>query len=538
MCCDFASAIQACIVDLESAIDAKANEGKSQEGQGAILDSQSSKLETPGMKSGGSTNNTTHAKLPKLELKKFSGNPIYWHPFWESFESAIDKNTSLNDVDKFQYLKSLLEGSAAQTISGLALTSSNYSHAVELLTKRFGSKQVIISKHIELLMQLPKVNDGNDLKQLRQLLDRTEAAVRSLQGIGVPTETYGTFLTPVIMGKIPQELRLILSREASDEWDLDTIMKSFTEELRIRERCALGPVNEREKPKEKHGFGFGFRPGQNRRPPTSSTLFSSNEGPPLNKDTWCTFCNGPHPTIRCAVVTDPETRKKILRRKGKCFGCLRSGHLSRDCQARCHRCGGKHHLALCNAQEYPGHPSPAGRARGNNQEQTVSTNLYFTQNVKNNCVLLQTARAIVRNPNGESSCNVRIMLDSGSQKSYINRRLGSKLGLSPIATETVLIKTFGNSEASLKKCDVVHFALECQDNLTVFINAYEVDLICGPIANQTIEVAQQCYPHLQGLPLPDYSQGDEELGVDILIGADITGQLFKTMWYGGSFMTL
>lgn len=211
--CDFASAIQACIVDLESAIDAKANEGKSQEGQGAILDSQSSKLQTPGMKSGGSTNNTTHAKLPKLELKKFSGNPIYWHPFWESFESAIDKNTSLNDVDKFQYLKSLLEGSAAQTISGLALTSSNYSHAVELLTKRFGSKQVIISKHIELLMQLPKVNDGNDLKQLRQLLDRTEAAVRSLQGIGVPTETYGTFLTPVIMGKIPQELRLILSRE-------------------------------------------------------------------------------------------------------------------------------------------------------------------------------------------------------------------------------------------------------------------------------------------------------------------------------------
>ena len=31
--CDFASAIQACIVDLELAIDAKTNEGKSQEGK-------------------------------------------------------------------------------------------------------------------------------------------------------------------------------------------------------------------------------------------------------------------------------------------------------------------------------------------------------------------------------------------------------------------------------------------------------------------------------------------------------------------------
>ena len=104
-----------------------------------------------------------------------------------------------------------------------------------------------------------------------------------------------------------------------------------------------------------------------------------------------------------------------------------------------------------------------------------------TQDIKNNCVLLQTAKASVRNPNEERSCNVRILLDSCSQKSYINRRLRNKLCLSPIGTETVLIKTFGNSEAYLKKCDIVQFALECQDNLTVFINAYEVDLICGPI---------------------------------------------------------
>ena len=152
----------------------------------------------------------THAKLPKLELRKFSGDPINWHPFWESFESAIHKNTTLSDVERFQYLKSLLEGSAAETISGLALISSNYNHAVQLLDKRFGNKQVIISKCFELLMQLPKVSDGSHLKQLHHLLDRTEAAVRSLKGTGISTETYqtyATFLTPVIMGKIPQELR-------------------------------------------------------------------------------------------------------------------------------------------------------------------------------------------------------------------------------------------------------------------------------------------------------------------------------------------
>ena len=82
-------------------------------------------------------------------------------------------------------------------------------------------------------MQLPKVSDTGDLKKLRQLLDKSKSAVRSLQGIGISIDTYGTFLTPVIMAKIPQESRLILSRGMSDEWDLDTLLKSFAEELQI-----------------------------------------------------------------------------------------------------------------------------------------------------------------------------------------------------------------------------------------------------------------------------------------------------------------
>ena len=165
----------------------------------------------------------------------------------------------------------------------------------------------------------------------------------------------------------------------------------------------------------------------------------------------------------------------------------------------------------------------------------MSANLYFTQDVKNNCVLLQTATASVRNPNGDSSCDVRILLDSCSQKSYISTRLRNKLCLSPTGTETVLIKTFGNNEASLKKCDIVQVALECQDNLVVFINAYEVDLICGPTANQTIEVAQQYYPHLRCMPLTDYSRGDEELEVDIMIGADYYWSVVQNNIVRGQF---
>ena len=105
-------------------------------------------------------------------------------------------------------------------------------------------------------------------------------------------------------------------------------MNSFAEELQIRERCTLWPVSEqtpRLEVKEKRDFGFGFRHGQIRVSPTSSTLFSNQEGPLPNM--WCTFCNGPHPSNKCAVVTDPETRKNIVRQKGRCFGCLQTSNI-------------------------------------------------------------------------------------------------------------------------------------------------------------------------------------------------------------------
>ena len=77
-----------------------------------------------------------HAKLPKLELGKFFGNPVEWYSFWESFEFAMHKNPNLSGVDKFNYLKSLLEHTAANAILGLTLTNDHYDHAVEIRRSR------------------------------------------------------------------------------------------------------------------------------------------------------------------------------------------------------------------------------------------------------------------------------------------------------------------------------------------------------------------------------------------------------------------
>ena len=79
-------------------------------------------------------------KLPKLSLPIFTGNILEWQTFWDSFESSVHHNDSLSDIQRFSYLRSLLQGDAARVIEGFPLTHTNYMQAVELLKERFGQE--------------------------------------------------------------------------------------------------------------------------------------------------------------------------------------------------------------------------------------------------------------------------------------------------------------------------------------------------------------------------------------------------------------
>ena len=54
-------------------------------------------------------------KIPKLEVRKFSGKLEEWQDFWDSFVSAIHSN-----VDIFSYLRGLPLEPARSAIAGFA----------------------------------------------------------------------------------------------------------------------------------------------------------------------------------------------------------------------------------------------------------------------------------------------------------------------------------------------------------------------------------------------------------------------------------
>ncbi len=89
----------------------------------------------------------TMCKLPKLNLRVFSGNPLDWQCFWDSFDAAVHRNPSLNGIKKFNYLKAQLKDEALHSIMGFQLTNSNYEQAVTLLMDNHTKLLMCTCKH-------------------------------------------------------------------------------------------------------------------------------------------------------------------------------------------------------------------------------------------------------------------------------------------------------------------------------------------------------------------------------------------------------
>lgn len=521
----FSERILELIVEIESVLSLHGS--KSQSGNGSPT--QVSKAE-----SAGSANK--HAKLPRISLKSFSGEPSQWLTFWDSFRSAVHENTEVHDIDKFNYLKSLLNGSAAATIAGLPLTDANYNAAIELLKNRFGNKQVIISSHMDGLLKLTPLGNTSDVRKLRQTYDEIEAHVRGLQALEVPTESYGSFLVPVLMTKIPEDIRLLVGREMKDgEWNLTEILRLLRSEVENRERCGgvqalarkenlYSPEDRRNAKSPKSG------------PTSASALFSGNQ--PSNT-THCTFCKQPHPTASCHVVTNKTARRECLKKQGRCFICLKRSHLARDCPSNmaCLKCSGRHHVSLCEMAMKPQQRQPESMVSQNNgnttntwpyrqPSQASQTRTFYVGS--HDSILLQTAQAFIGNGNTSTGIRARVIFDSGSQKSYITQRARDQLNSPTISKESLLIKTFGSGVTGQPtECEKVKVAV---GNVNMWssreIEAFVVPTICTPIGSQEIDTAKEQFSYLTEIELADGDHGNENLEIDMLIGADFMWLFF------------
>lgn len=144
---------------------------------------------------------------------------------------------------------------------------------------------------------------------------------------------------------------------------------------------------------------------------------------------------------------------------------------------------------------------------------TANTTLYLDAS---RTVLLQTAVAEVYNLNDQTQrWSIRIIMDSGSQRSYLTTKVKQDLRLEAVSTQQLSIAAFGSRRTPAKPCDVVTLKIPTRSGPNLEVSLFVVPHICDPLSVST------SYRHVSSLDLADHCPGSESQEVELLIGSDV-----------------
>lgn len=306
------------------------------------------------------------ANLPKLQIPRFSGDYTEWPSFFDAFRALIEE-TSIADITKFTYLRSLLSGEALSCIKGLSLTGENYHHAIQILKDRFERKEKIIFDHIQKLLSTD-VNCKN-VSNMWAFYNLVQSHIRGLENFGIDGQQYGVILTPLILSRLPSDIRMEWAR-ASDtkESDLTFLMGFLKAEIERRERSQdfnLNPISDR------NDKSWRREQRSKKSPGTASALVASETS--RNRfHRVCAFCDRDHYSGRCPELRNldfQEIRDKTRDHK-LCYKCFRPSHIAKQCYYRCSVCNKGHNSIFCR------------QSLGRNNDSTISNNCNNSVGVK------------------------------------------------------------------------------------------------------------------------------------------------------------
>ena len=308
--------------------------------------------------------NSSPVKLPKLDIISFNGDKMKWNEFWDSFESAVHNNKKLSNVEKFNYLKSKLQGDAKYSVAGLNLSNENYDVAVKTLKERFGNVQDVIDMHYNQMINLrPPINKT---MSLRIFLDKLIKHLRSLEVFKQDTKQ-NVFVSMVRL-KLPEDilLQLEIQKGSHESWTIGNLCEKLKEYVIAREKSEKKERLHEQNRMTSHGLTKDNSENKPFQRPhnlkneivSSRQVYSiSSEAvvatPTRGKSNpfyhQCRYCEAKHWSDECPKYKTIDERKKQI--KGSCYRCLRLGHSSLNCtrSKACVHCGemNSHYKSLC-----------------------------------------------------------------------------------------------------------------------------------------------------------------------------------------------
>ncbi|KAF2900797.1 hypothetical protein ILUMI_05397 [Ignelater luminosus] len=480
--------------------------------------------------------------LPVIEFKQFDGDVRHWLSFWAQFKK-IHEDLDIDLNDKISYLiQATLPGSRArQVVESFPAMQENYAKIIDSLKSRFGREDLQIEVYVRELLKLILDNAISPGKiDISTLYDKIECQLRALETLGVTKNKCAAMLFPLIESSLPEQLLRAWQRspeytggrgksnnddpnQSPLEKRLESLLCFLKREVEGEQRILLAS--------ESFGLRSVVSNGGNKNPdrnrqrhmqktfeqkvPTAAGLVNCNV-------VACIFCQGSHESALCfkAQAFTFDRKKELIMKKKGCFRCLAMGHQAKRCRARlqCVICAKSHVTLMC--PELPAHKQNSCKSNEKREPEQTGTEFGEPALANYSCshVFLQTLRVQVNG--GISVREVRALIDTGSQRSYILASTALDLVCTSKGKERIIHSLFGGAETMQNhNCYYINVS---KDDYYCNVKVLDQPSICnavshifyGPWINELEEV---------GIRLSDTSGSDP---IELLIGADFAGKLY------------
>lgn len=425
---------------------------------------------------------TSKLQLPSVQIPPFEGKYLEYKSFIELFTALVHKDNSINDVQKFVYLRSFLKGEAFDLIKNLPVVGASYKEALTILQERYDNKHKIVFEHISHLLDLSPITKPNEYS-LRNLVSEVKQHIAALKNLDQPIDKWDSVLVCILSRKLdPHTNRsYCLKRDTS-------IPPTFTEFIKYLESRALAMEN------------------SNRRTCASFTEAKPRVTNIVTKPQSCGYCGKLHKLFLCPkfMLAPVDERLQFVKNKNLCKICLNFHTQKCRYYFKCAHCKLNHNTLLHNEKSV--------------QETAGGRVVLLSELNSINQVLLPTAKVKVLCKDGKELI-VKALLDSASQSSFITSNLSKRLKkpLLPVSTQIMGITNTGKNIQYAVKLDI----FSCIYPYKVNVNCLVVDKITTKLPQNNISLSNINIPKNISLADNTFNMSSE---IDMLLSADILFQ--------------
>lgn len=127
--------------------------------------------------------------------------------FRDTFKTLVYTKNNLENIQKFDFLRSSLIGDAQKVIQAIPVANDTYQEAWELLKTRNGRSRLIVETHVKSLLNLSVCMRNS----IRNFLDQILLNTCTLKALKQLIDSWGILLIQILLPKLDKHMRIIIA---------------------------------------------------------------------------------------------------------------------------------------------------------------------------------------------------------------------------------------------------------------------------------------------------------------------------------------